>query len=383
MVALSSFFVLMPLYLWPTKTNWDPLFASIAANPTVPFQIIINPNSGPGSTTYPDPAFIPNLAKLNAYNNTNLLGYVRTGYASRNLTTVESEVSRYAGWAKYGASDIHIDGIFFDEATDDTKYLSYMASLYHDVKNTYPNNATVITNPGTPISSSFYAYADFVNPVENTLKFWKSTSGGVKSIAAAERPKSTIMLNDYTSSSAQMLADIEAIQQAGYAGLYISNDENYQAIPSTWATFCANVGKALKAAVATSVKTPSSDAASASSKSTTSSTKTSSTSVKTSPTSTKTTQTPSAATTTPSTKLAYRAAAKAAALANIRVGQKPGVSYTGDIHARTASEHGASSPSVEAARREAAEKVRSGASEVDLRGMWRRMVKGARVAVSV
>ena len=43
------------------------------------------------------------------------VGYVRTGYASRNLSDIVSELNIYAGWV-YKSQAFAMDGIFFDES---------------------------------------------------------------------------------------------------------------------------------------------------------------------------------------------------------------------------------------------------------------------------
>jgi hypothetical protein len=53
--------ILFPLYF---SGSWQPLYNSIAAYPNVTFNVIINPDSGPGSSTYPDSDFIAGITQL-------------------------------------------------------------------------------------------------------------------------------------------------------------------------------------------------------------------------------------------------------------------------------------------------------------------------------
>jgi hypothetical protein len=55
------------------------------------------------------------LTQLSTYPNVQKIGYVRTGYATRNLSDVISELNTYAGWASKSPA-FAIDGIFFDES---------------------------------------------------------------------------------------------------------------------------------------------------------------------------------------------------------------------------------------------------------------------------
>jgi|TARA_R110002003_G_scaffold187_10_gene14658 hypothetical protein len=83
--------------------------------PSLNFTVIINPSSGPGSSPFPDEQYTAALAQLATYPNARKVGYVRTGYATRNLSDVISELNVYAGWASKNQA-FAIDGIFFDES---------------------------------------------------------------------------------------------------------------------------------------------------------------------------------------------------------------------------------------------------------------------------
>lgn len=78
------------------------------------FVVIINPNSGPGSSTYPDDNYYTAIQKLNAYSNVQTVGYVKTGYAGTAIATVKSQIDIYAGWSTK-SSTIAMKGIYFDE----------------------------------------------------------------------------------------------------------------------------------------------------------------------------------------------------------------------------------------------------------------------------
>ena len=79
--VLSSF-VLLPLYIYPSPTAWAPVYDAVQNNPTVKFQIVVNPNSGPGAYP-PDASYIDGVSKLNSYPNVLTIGYVATTYGQR------------------------------------------------------------------------------------------------------------------------------------------------------------------------------------------------------------------------------------------------------------------------------------------------------------
>lgn len=91
MVLATS--ILLPLYLYPTKGAWNWVTTAIAAYPSLPFTIIVNPNSGPGVVNaYPESEYIAGMLNLTKYDNVKLLGYVDTQYMSKSASAVEKEV---------------------------------------------------------------------------------------------------------------------------------------------------------------------------------------------------------------------------------------------------------------------------------------------------
>jgi hypothetical protein len=78
---------------------------------------VVNPDSGPGSSNIPNSDFIPQIKKLNGYSTVETIGYVRTGYQTRNISDVLADVQTYVGWAK-NDTGLMMNGIFFDEVTN-------------------------------------------------------------------------------------------------------------------------------------------------------------------------------------------------------------------------------------------------------------------------
>ena len=98
--------------------------------------MIINPNSGPGATQFPDADYTAAVEKLSTYDNALMVGYVRTGYATRNISTVIAEVDTYASWSS-NSSALTMHGIFFDEApyTYSEDAVDFMHTVNQVVKN--------------------------------------------------------------------------------------------------------------------------------------------------------------------------------------------------------------------------------------------------------
>jgi len=104
--------------------------------------VILNPGSGPGSSQYPSNDYVSQIQRLNTYLNVRTIGYVPTGYASRNITSVLHDVSTYSGWAAYpttktNSTGLAVHGIFFDEAPYEysEEAADYLKTINRAVKN--------------------------------------------------------------------------------------------------------------------------------------------------------------------------------------------------------------------------------------------------------
>lgn len=98
--------------------------------------MIINPDSGPGTTATPNADFYPAIQKLNAFANVQTVGYVHTGYGTRNISKVLQDIQTYSGWSKAKPS-IAMDGIFFDEVVSEwsSEAGTFMKTINQAAKN--------------------------------------------------------------------------------------------------------------------------------------------------------------------------------------------------------------------------------------------------------
>lgn len=124
--------VILPLYITPTpSTAWNPLYTALSANPNLKFQVIVNPANGPGAAnTYPDNDYLAAIPKLRRHANAIPLCYVHTSWTQRLLTDVLTDIQTCYHWATYTQADIHMSGIFFDEATADYNPTTLAYSSY-------------------------------------------------------------------------------------------------------------------------------------------------------------------------------------------------------------------------------------------------------------
>lgn len=114
---------------------------SITAHPSQRFTVVINPHSGPGSSQFPSIEYTTQIQNLTRYPNVQTLGYVRTGYATRAVNDVLSDISTYSGWQTMekdgvNATALAMHGIFFDEAPHEysPENAEYMSRINQAVK---------------------------------------------------------------------------------------------------------------------------------------------------------------------------------------------------------------------------------------------------------
>lgn len=114
----------------------------VISQPNLNFTVILNPDSGPGSSRYPGDDFVPQIQRLNSYSNVRTVGYVRTGFGTRNISSVLLDVSTYSGWATNASANANstglaLHGIFFDEIPSEFSEEAdeYLNTINQAVKN--------------------------------------------------------------------------------------------------------------------------------------------------------------------------------------------------------------------------------------------------------
>ncbi|GAA6020182.1 hypothetical protein JCM11491_005558 [Sporobolomyces phaffii] len=240
--------VIVPLYSY-SEACWPELQAAAKANPSVSFILIINPDSGPGTSDPTDPSLycVPTLrAALPA--SSVFVGYVRTGYNSRALGDIESDVKAYAKWKQIkvrGGKTAALDGIFFDETSDTTtKRLQSFASI---AKTSFSNRLVkVISNPGTAVGSAYFSNANYVVDYESALKDYKYSN--LPTSSASQLRQSVVMIHDFDNSSTSTLASVlkPLIVDAKVGAVYVTDlkiaeTDVYGKFGSDWQQFVETV----------------------------------------------------------------------------------------------------------------------------------------------
>jgi len=172
--------VFIPFYVYPESEDWSTLETTASNYTNVSFIVIINVNSGPGTSQ--ESSYVNALSSFRS-SNVKFLGYVYTmknlnETSFRNNTEIEQDVDSWYDF--YGP---YLSGIFFDEApnrwTDAkegstlggrTAEVAFYQNLSTYVKSKTNGNGTLVAlNPGSPCWEEFYDYSDFVVILESNI----------------------------------------------------------------------------------------------------------------------------------------------------------------------------------------------------------------------
>ncbi|KAM0139142.1 hypothetical protein ACHAO1_003013 [Botrytis cinerea] len=243
MVLATS--ILIPLYLYPTKGAWTWVTDAIATYPSLPFTIIVNPDSGPGVLhEYPEDEYISGITNLTKHDNVKLLGYVDTRFMDKSTSEVDQEVETYKYWSTYTKANIAIDGIFFDDAVNEWTSASsgYMTDI---ASNAHALNLTVTFNPGTIADSEFFTIADKVVMIEDDYSAFTSRKGGsLNKIADTQQGQSSVIIYDFSGSQSQQDNTVNSIVASGVSEVYITTVE-YTSQSKMWTQFVDAVNSAV------------------------------------------------------------------------------------------------------------------------------------------
>ncbi|MCJ1453224.1 hypothetical protein MMC28_003570 [Mycoblastus sanguinarius] len=222
-----SMFILLPLYADPSgvPSAWSNVTAAIAAYPKVHWQVIINPDSGPGTMSYPtDPNYIAGISKLNSYPNVITLGYVDTSYSNRAYSSVTSDIDVYASWASYTNANISIGGIFFDDVVGQNAGTNAVVTYYHNASayayEQVPSDVTpVVFNPGSLGPQQLFQYCDTMVEFESPLSSYQGVTT-IKTIPSGYADQSAILVYNATA-TANVNSLVHTMAQNGVEAVYI------------------------------------------------------------------------------------------------------------------------------------------------------------------
>lgn len=226
--------LLLPLYQYPSGTAYNPVYSAVEANPQVDFQIILNADSGPASST-PDSAYATAAAKLASYANVQLLGYVHCLFGETSTADVIQNATDWAAWNTYTGATISIDGIFFDETPNTqggTNDVSFVQTVVTGAAAAFGTHAfTSMLNPGASAEhSEFWTIANYIVIYEDVASEYSSTVL-TTNIPSGKASQSSILIPQFADVGTASVAQswLAAMVEAGVGSAHILNQDYIEA----------------------------------------------------------------------------------------------------------------------------------------------------------
>ena len=219
--------LLIPLYVQPGPA-WSALIQAKDSNPSVPIIAVVNPDNGPGTSA--NPTYVTWINDLKSAGII-VIGYVYTSYASRSLSSVETDVSNYQNL--YG-----VEGVFLDQMPNVLGYQSYYSAV-SDYAYSLGMSLTV-GNPGTSVPAAYVGTVNIIVVYE---------SPGTPSIPAVAADsmgmaRSNFAIMSYGVSSLSSAYVQEALGYVNY--VYIASGAfptPYDELPSYFSSLVADVAE--------------------------------------------------------------------------------------------------------------------------------------------
>ncbi|KAF9262910.1 hypothetical protein L218DRAFT_959743 [Marasmius fiardii PR-910] len=226
--------VLFPMYIYPFFNTpcggWTGAINTIQAHPTQPFYLVINPDSGPGSTSQPNSDWTGCIPQLkSASSNVKVLGYVHTSSGSQSQTAVVANITKYAGWS----AAYRVDGIFFDESPTTAGKVTYMQTLAGQARTKFGSTSPVVLNPGTTTNSGYYSFSNFIITAENFYSAFSTSQLSFSTSTPAA--KQAVVLHDGPAvTDANLVQELVSTDKIG--AIFLTSQE-YNTIPPDFANF--------------------------------------------------------------------------------------------------------------------------------------------------
>ncbi|MCJ1281674.1 hypothetical protein MMC26_000996 [Xylographa opegraphella] len=235
--------VLFPAYIYPSSSSstnaWAPLYSSLALNPTLRHEVIINPASGPGGP--PNSDYSSAMQTLKTYPNAIPLGYVDTNFGLYNASNIEANISTWARWP----SAVRPTGIFFDDV--DTGNTAGSTAIMTQVA-AYARSAgftsKIVFNPGAiPVASAqkaLFGAADHVIVYENSYTSYPAQAAAIKSLKNSGVPgrNMSVMAYGMPSTGTALAMLVANLTGECYGSVYLTdNAGDYANFGADWAAF--------------------------------------------------------------------------------------------------------------------------------------------------
>jgi len=212
-------------------------------------HVILNPASGPGVGLI-DPNYVNDLGEgplidLRAAGGF-VIGYVGTNYTMRSLADVKSEVDLYFDPSYWRGAGVQVQGIFFDEMSNDLAHVGYYQDLRDHVRS-HLAGARVVGNPGTsfvnnPSGQMTWTVSDYAESADTLVTFESDANAYLTSYTPpswlgsypADRFGHIVFAEPSESQMVQSMR-LAISRKAGY--IYITDDvlvNPYDVLPAYW-----------------------------------------------------------------------------------------------------------------------------------------------------
>ncbi len=197
-----------------------------ASGKHAPSVMILNPATGIGAGTAPNPAYQSVVRQMQA-KGTMVLGYSSTADGLRPVAQIEADVRNYRAW--YG-----VRGIFLDSVNGTSGELPYYEQLASYIHRTIPGSSVWI-NPGIYPERQYMSVGDVVMVFEGTYAQYRNVQvpGWARGFSA-DRFANTVYAA-FSSTQANSAISLARSRNAGY--VYVTNlsgSNPYDGLPSYW-----------------------------------------------------------------------------------------------------------------------------------------------------
>ena len=242
--------LLVPAYGNPFDAQGLAMWQALTDTATVvgpSLLVILNPNSGPGASPI-DPNYVgpdgqgPFIDFRNAGGVA--IGYVKTLWAGRPLADAQQDVDRYYDAAYWRGAGVQIDGIFFDEMSNELQDVGYYEAL-RDYVRALDASAHVIGNPGTSFvdttTPSGWSISDYAESVDTLVTFESDYSTYLGNYSPpswlASYPAERFAHIVYGVTAAQMASTLDLARQRKAGYVYLTDDSGanpYDVLATYW-----------------------------------------------------------------------------------------------------------------------------------------------------
>lgn len=242
-LAASATRILLPLYVYPSAvyndnaSNWQSLLTTIRNHPAVNFDIVINPDSGPGGVGFgkDDINYRTGVQLLNAQSNVRTLGYVHTNYGGIPASNVSNNVTTWASWP----SPYNVNGIFFDETPNsngrtpnEATYMSGLASTTRSTAGTV--GGKLVYNVGQKVvpanEASYFGSGggDSVIVFEQTWAVYQTTNPVANNVPSGKAAKCALVTHTFSGTLAALTTAINNVRTAGIGSVWFTTTDYHQ-----------------------------------------------------------------------------------------------------------------------------------------------------------